>query len=59
MCDTIITIPQDRLRGRSVRERTLAMVRGLAHEGSMMRQIYTLMAVHAHPDDESSNNQWC
>jgi len=21
----------------------------------MMRQIYTLMAVHAHPDDESSN----
>ena len=55
MCDTIITIPQDRLRGRSVRERTLAMVRGLAHEGSMMRQIYTLMAVHAHPDDESSN----
>src|SRR6266446_6090720 len=55
MCNTIITIPQDRLRGRSVRERTLAMVRGLAHEGSMARKTYTLMAVHAHPDDESSS----
>src|SRR5712691_13355456 len=31
------------------------MVRGLAHEEFMTRQTYTLMAVHAHPDDESSS----
>src|SRR5712691_11560113 len=31
------------------------MVRGFSHEGSMARQTYTLLAVHAHPDDESSS----
>src|SRR5438034_1285057 len=31
------------------------MVRGFSHEGFMTSQTYTLMAVHAHPDDESSS----
>src|SRR5712664_2132702 len=31
------------------------MVRGFTHEGFMTSQTYTLMAVHAHPDDESSS----
>ena len=31
------------------------MVRGLSQEGAMTSKTYTLMVVHAHPDDESSS----
>ena len=31
------------------------MVRGLSQEGAMTSKTYTLMIVHAHPDDESSS----
>ena len=43
------------MRDRAVRERTLVKVQRLAHEGAMTQQTYTLMAVHAHPDDEASS----
>ena len=48
------TIPRDRLRVDPC-ERNLGYGRGLSQEGAMTSKTYTLMVVHAHPDDESSS----